>query len=147
MMGYVLSSHSSEFFPLWDTTDPKNTLSFYTHTHTHKWAEQKIDAHGGLLIKRWTEESDRTMFVAPLTRNQSMSEPRKLQDRNKCRVDSTPPHPETHKWAAGVMMPRDTKLSFVGNLSLKSLQTNMDNFKGTCMCQIRSSAASRVTVC
>ncbi|MCI42190.1 hypothetical protein A2U01_0063426, partial [Trifolium medium] len=41
------------------------------------------------------------------------------------------------------MIPRETKLSFVGNLSLNSLQAKIETFKGTCLCQTSSSAASK----
>jgi hypothetical protein len=59
----------------------------------------------------------------------------------------TPLQLDTQKWDAWVMMYRVTKLVFVGNLSRKSLQAKIETFKGTCLCQISSSAASKGTSC
>jgi hypothetical protein len=70
-----------------------------------------------------------------------------MQERNKCWADSTLLQPDTQKWVAGAIMPRDTQITFVGNLSLNSLHAKMDAFKGTCLCQMKSSVASKVIVC
>jgi hypothetical protein len=44
-------------------------------------------------------------------------------------------------------MPRVAIFVFVGNLSGKSVQTKIDTFKGTFLCQIRSSVGSKVIGC
>jgi hypothetical protein len=59
-------------------------------------------------------------------RTDDHKEPKVPHVNNKCWADSMPPHPDTQKWASGEIMPRDTKLAVVGNLSRRSLHSRFE---------------------
>jgi hypothetical protein len=52
------------------------------------------------------------------------------------------PHPETHNWLSIIIMPRRTKLSFVGHLLRKRRHAQIETFKGTLLCQGASETTS-----
>jgi hypothetical protein len=98
--------------------------------------------------RKWSDRWGESTPEKPIhARTRDQRKPKVLQDRNKCWAVSIPPQPNTQKWDAGVMMPRVTKFVFVGNLSRKSLQAKIITFKGIYLCEIRSSATSKVTGC
>jgi hypothetical protein len=72
-------------------------------------------------------------------------EPKVLQERNKCWVDSMPPQPDTQNWTSGEMIPRATKFVFVGSRSRRRLYAKMETFRGTCLCHTRSSTSPNVS--
>jgi hypothetical protein len=53
------------------------------------------------------------------------------------------PQPVTQDWASGGMIPRIAKFVLVDNPFLNNFQAKIDTFKGTCLCQVKFTVASK----